>query len=310
MTTSNDQILPQAGTETEATYTNNNLHEELPLQKFYDSELLEVPPQAQRILESYSKIPSDQVLPHVLQVRDRAWKTFPYPCIGHFRFLDFALAKNPAYPEILDRLKNHHAQFLDVGCCVGQEIRQLVADGVESSNCYATDLHGDFWDIGYDLFQDKEKLNSLFIPGDIFDHKSSLWQLQGKIDIVWTGSFLHLFDWKHQVIALTHMLKMLKPGPDGLVVGRLMGNEKNGEYTVNNKTVYRHNSQSFKKMFHEASDEKVGEHWQTSVKALPWTDDMKVKKVDGTVPEGTVMISFIARKLERMEDVTSHKFVF
>ena len=42
--------------------------QDLPLQKFYDTELLEIPAKAGKLLEDYSKIPSDDVLPHVLQV--------------------------------------------------------------------------------------------------------------------------------------------------------------------------------------------------------------------------------------------------
>jgi hypothetical protein len=42
--------------------------QDLPLQKFYDTELLEIPAKTGKLLEDYSKIPSDDILPHVLQV--------------------------------------------------------------------------------------------------------------------------------------------------------------------------------------------------------------------------------------------------
>lgn len=35
-----------------------------------------------QLLEEYSNIPSDQVVPHIHEIRDRAWDIFPYPCIG------------------------------------------------------------------------------------------------------------------------------------------------------------------------------------------------------------------------------------
>lgn len=31
------------------------------------------------------------------------------------------------YPEVLERIKNGD-QYLDIGCCVGQDIRKLVSD--------------------------------------------------------------------------------------------------------------------------------------------------------------------------------------
>lgn len=197
-----------------------------------------------------------------------------------------------------------------MGCGVGQELRQLASDGVKSENLYATDIHGDFWDIGYDLFRDRDALNSLFIPSDIIDHDAAIWQLEGRVNIIWAGSFLHLLDWNHQLIAVTHMIKLLKIGPDGLILGKLMGNAKPGEYQSGPNTVYRHDAASFKKMFHEASDKRVGEHWQTSVKAVPFFDDMKVKKHEGTEPEGTVQILFAARRLARLDASTSHSFQF
>jgi len=150
----------------------------------------------------------------------------------------------------------------------------------------------------------------LFIPSDILAHNATIWQLEARINIIWTGSLLHLFDWKQQVIAITHMIKLLKQGPDGLIVGKLMGNTKSGEYPSGNKMVFRHDAASFKKMFHEASDKRVGEHWQTSVKAVPFFDDMKVKKQDGTQPDGTVQVVFAARRLARLDSSTSHNFVF
>lgn len=54
-----DSITPVGG---------NSAKAELPLQKFYDAELLEVPEQARKILETYSRIPEDEVLAHVLEV--------------------------------------------------------------------------------------------------------------------------------------------------------------------------------------------------------------------------------------------------
>ena len=51
---------------------------------------------------------------------------FPYPCLGHYRFLDIQISKSSAYSEIVHRLRSGQC-LLDVGCCVGQELRQLVS---------------------------------------------------------------------------------------------------------------------------------------------------------------------------------------
>lgn len=81
---------------------------------------------ARKLLEEYSGIPHDQVLDHVKALRDRAWELFPFPCIGMGRFLDLSILTSPNYDEIAARLKGGQ-KLLDLGCCLGQEIRQLVS---------------------------------------------------------------------------------------------------------------------------------------------------------------------------------------
>ena len=42
-----------------------------------------------------------------------------------FRFLDLSISTTAVYPEVLERTKAGE-KLLDLGCCFGQEIRQLV----------------------------------------------------------------------------------------------------------------------------------------------------------------------------------------
>src|SRR5438105_15830914 len=102
-----------------------------------------------------------------------------------FQFLDLSLVQMPIYPEILARVKDG-AKFLDLGCCLGQEIRQLVLDGAPSANTFGSDLYGRFFAVGYDLFADKDRLETKFIAADVFDDASPLMDLQGQLDIIYT----------------------------------------------------------------------------------------------------------------------------
>lgn len=128
----------------------------------YEPTIDETPKPAKTILEKYSKIPSERVLQHVMDIvgedgliygsidlltcslkrtslfgckseffknrsNMRAYSIqFPYPCIGSFRFLDLGISQSPVYFEVLQRLKSGE-KLLDVGCGVGQELRQLVS---------------------------------------------------------------------------------------------------------------------------------------------------------------------------------------
>ena len=46
----------------------------------------------------------------------------------------------PAYPEVLERLKTKDEKFLDLGCCLGQDLRVLLAAGVPGQKLYGADL--------------------------------------------------------------------------------------------------------------------------------------------------------------------------
>lgn len=48
--------------------------------------------------------------------------------------------------------------FLDLGTCLGQDVRKLIFDGAPVDSVYGTDLLAEFVEIGYDLFRDEEKL--------------------------------------------------------------------------------------------------------------------------------------------------------
>lgn len=78
-----------------------------------------------------------------------------------YQFLDLSLMTTDVYQEVLERVK-HGENFLDLGCCFGQEIRQLVFDGAPSANTYGSDLWSDFLSIGYELFKDKDRLQTTF----------------------------------------------------------------------------------------------------------------------------------------------------
>lgn len=128
---------------------------------------------------------------------------------------------------------------------------------MDSSYCYGSDLLPDFIELGYELFQDKEKLKTKFFAGNVFDETSDLKELHGTIDIMSTNSFFHLFNWDQQKKASLRVVKLLKPKKDSLVVGRQLGNAKPGEHSRWTKegTAYRHNIESLQKFWDEIGEE-------------------------------------------------------
>lgn len=214
-----------------------------------------VPPAAtRRILESYSGIPSEDVFQHVVKLRDEAWKIFPYPCIGQFRFLEPSFAELEEYGEVLERL-GEGQKLLDMACCVGQTIRQLVADGAPAENIYGCDLQQGFIELGYKLFKDRDKLGAKFLVADIFDSNSALAGLTGQIDMIYAGSFFHLWGLEKQKEVSKAVARLLRPEPKSMILGRQIGAVEAAEQTSATGTMYRHNVESFKKMWEEIGDD-------------------------------------------------------
>ena len=117
--------------------------------------------------------------------RDRAWEVYPYPCIGLFRFLDLDLyARKDVYPRLLSRLKGEEdCKFLDVGCCLGQDIRKLRFDGVPGERLFGAEINNGFIDLGYQLFRDRDTLGAKIMVADISDDQGLLSGYAGKFDV-------------------------------------------------------------------------------------------------------------------------------
>jgi len=222
-------------------------------------------PTARQLLENYSHIPSSEVESYVYAIRDKAWQIWPYPCIGQFRFLDLSITSSPHYSTLLERLKQDPAcKFLDIGCCFGQDLRSLAANGVPSERLYGSDLRSEFFSLGYELFKDKQTLKSRFLVGDVLDSTSDLKQLDGQISIIYAASFLHLFDYEQQVQVCERFVKLLRPEAGSVILGRQVGHVEAGprpHRTNPGEKMFRHNVESFEKMWKEIGA-KTGTEWR------------------------------------------------
>lgn len=138
------------------------------------------------------------------------------------------------------------------------------------ANLFGMDLEQEFFDLGYDLFRDKGRLQSKFVSADIFAPSSPLDELGGTVDVIHASSFFHLFDWDRQVQVATKVVQILKPGKGSLILGRHMGNEPAGHYsgTVRDGMRFRHDEASWRKMWDQISTE-TGTNWNVT---FEWDD--------------------------------------
>ncbi|KAK0619515.1 hypothetical protein B0T14DRAFT_537291 [Immersiella caudata] len=225
---------------------------------------LEVDP-ARRILERYSGIVPGNIEAHVFEIREKAWSIFPYGCIGSFSFLNLEpTLHDPRFQAVVSRLRAPESAetFLDVGCCFGQVIRQLIFDGPG------------FLDLGYDLFRDRseEKSRATYIAGDMLrEDDAPLDELTGKIDIIYAAFFFHLFEREGQLKAAKRMVRFLRAGnPDVMIFGR------NGGPKVEGWEKYVLNEEEWGKLWDEVG-EATGTKWRTEMEREEGDDWIKVR---------------------------------
>jgi len=182
---------------------------------------------------------------------------------------------------------------------MGQDMRALVAAGVPSQNIYASDLKKEFWDIGHDLFLDRDTLKTKFIEADIFDEDSELKQLDGKLSIVLAQSFFHLFSWDDQVKAAKRVIKLLKREPGVMVFGRQGAMVDAGCFEHANiaQAVYWHNVESWKRLWNQVGEE-TGSEWR--VEAELGEEDLSKRMGMGEmklIPKGSRFMTFTIRRV-------------
>lgn len=256
----------------------------------FNSNLDSIPEPISKLLETYSGIPPESQISHILSIRNKAYESYPYPCLGRFRFLSLDLSSFPAYKShILPILTNTNSAdpdskpiFLDLGTCLGQDLRKLIHDGVSPSQVYGSDIVPSFIDNGYELFRDEHKFprSHFLVPGDVFaspdDQADQLRLLDDKVDVLNVTAVFHLFALEPQKQIARRCLRLMRKNTGGkvLILGAQVGNVNAREMPKlsGNGTAFRHNADSWEKLWNEVIRDETGE-WKDVVK------DFNVKSI-------------------------------
>lgn len=170
---------------------------------------------------------------------------------------------------VLPRLRAGQT-LLDIGACLGQDLRKCIFDGAPATNLYASDLFPEYEELAYDLWRDQDRLSPghFFADNILADNATfTLGPLMtrfgpGSVDIITATMFLHLFNYENQLKTATRMLRLLSHTPGSLILGSQAGSIDFGEQTLKppfhrsetgtKRTVFRHNPESFEKLWKEA----------------------------------------------------------
>lgn len=200
--------------------------------------------------------------------RDEAWKVARIPYIGRWKFLGLTDLNDPRYRQVLFRLSIRQSRdaLLDLGCGLGQALRQFRADGVNGSQLFAIDAESRFIESGYSLFQDRHSLNATFLVGDMVDPDDTRpSKLNGLVTIIHAGSFFHLFSWSQQLHIGKQLVGFLKPGTkNALIYGRQAGTSTPRDVLVNRSSPYLHNQESFQRLWDDVGS-WTGTKWKVEM---------------------------------------------
>lgn len=234
-------------------------------------ELDPIPAPFAQLLSDYSSIPPNEQSRHVTEVRDEAWAICPYPCLARFRFAELDMARHPLYEEhILEPLRAPSQAnppcFLDIGTCLGQDIRKLIHDGARAEYVYGSDTSSAFIDLSYKLFRDESKIprDHFLYPANLLSENDALSRLDGKATILHVGAVFHLFSEEEQELAAERCLKLLRPNGKVLILGNQVGHTTaSSASSESGMRGFLHSQESWKRT------------WDNVSKKEPWKDAIK-----------------------------------
>lgn len=185
------------------------------------------------------------------------------------------------------------ATVLDIGCCFGQDLRLLAADGASPQNMYASNLRRELWDLGFELFDDREKMTATFIQADIQDPDSGLRELEAKIDVVIANQFLHLFDWEGLVSAMKKIVGLSRRKT--VLIGYQRGQVPPKEIERPWGKMYVHDEETYRKIWQRVELE-TGTQWDVDVELVELSEWGMEKEDCDWMPDGKKGINFVVTR--------------
>ena len=169
----------------------------------------------------------------------------------------------------------------------------MAADGASLRSLYASDISKELWDLGFELFNDRDAMAANFIQADVLDTNSSLLQLRGMVDIIIANQFIHLFDWEGQVSVLKTVVQLSKPGT--ILIGCQRAQVPPRELQRPWGIMYLHDDASYRKLWKRVELETNSE-WDLSVEIVDLNEWGMEEEDYDWMPEGRKGMNFVVRR--------------
>lgn len=187
---------------------------------------------------------------HIIEVQEEAHKICPYFCVRGFTFVRLKMARSPTYSRALQLLKDRpDAILLDIGCCMGVDLRKIIQDGWPISQTIGTDLQPAFWDLGHKLFRTTPETYPVkFLAGSALDDAQfcptapipphplpsvasvkTLTELRGHFSVIYAGSLFDVLGEGEQVELGKRLAALLDPRPGSIIFGSHTGAPSGGQ---------------------------------------------------------------------------------
>lgn len=210
--------------------------------------------------------------------RDEAYEIAPYPGFGLWGFTRIGvLATDPRFQLAVSRLTASGSRdaILDLGCGLGQSLRQFAHAGVLPARLIAADMRADlFTEVGFRLFRDRERLaGATFVEGDVLNAEDTgLRALDGHVSIVHAANFFHLFSLDEQVRIGIRMTRFVqgREGEEVFFFGRHVASLEPSDRSFAShlsEEQYLHNQESFQSLWDRVG-EVTGTRWRAEVEML------------------------------------------
>ncbi|KAJ7691786.1 hypothetical protein B0H17DRAFT_1285607 [Mycena rosella] len=217
----------------------------------------------------------DALKRHILAVQTKAYDIFGYHCIYTFEFTRYAISKFPVYQHVLSLGRERDgAILLDLGCCLGTDIRMAARDGFPLQNLLASDLRADFWNLGHELFRSTPATCPIaFVAGDALDPDflapaapatslpeglapplaalTSLTPLRGHVAALHISAVFHFFREPQQLQLARALASLLSPLPGSVIFGSHVGLRAKGVRKSLSGDMFCHSPESWTAMWGE-----------------------------------------------------------